>query len=96
MPAEEDSARYVQAAHAMQTGVAFKMQYDPAETTPKHLRVGVNSAHVSIAALTQLLIDKGVFTMDEYAAANAKAMEDEVEKYRAWLSKRTGASIELG
>lgn len=96
MTAEEDTARYVAAAHAMQSGVAAKMNYDPAETTPKHLRVGVNSAFVSIAALTQLLIDKGVFTMDEYAAAHAKAMQDEVEKYERWLSDRVGTEVSLG
>lgn len=95
MTAEEDAARYRAGAHAMQTGVAFKMNYDPSETTPKSLRTGVNSAHVSMAALTQLLIDKGILTMDEYAAANADAMETEAEQYRAWLAEHTGANVEL-
>ena len=96
MTAEEDTARYHAAAHAMQSGVAAKMNYDPAETTPKSLRVGVNAAHVSVAALTQLLLDKGVFTMDEYAAANADAMQTEVANYERWLAKRTGANVVLG
>src|SRR5207244_2000112 len=31
-------------SHAMQAGVALLMQRDPDETSPKHLRVGINVA----------------------------------------------------
>lgn len=36
----DDRERYIRAAHAMQSGVAFSMP--SAETEPKHLRVGLN------------------------------------------------------
>jgi hypothetical protein len=49
--------------------------------TPKHLRVGVNSAFIANAALTRLLIEKGVFTMEEYVRAQADEMEREVQRY---------------
>ena len=88
----DDNERYRAAVHAMQSGVAMKMNYEPGETTPKHLRVGVNSAHVSIAALVKLLIDKGIITLDEYTAANADQMEIEAESYRAWLQQRLGGN----
>jgi hypothetical protein len=78
-------ARYMAAAHAMQTGVAAKMQREPAETTPKHLRVGVNSAMVGNAALAKLLIEKGIFTEAEYFQAQADAMEAERDAYATGL-----------
>lgn len=84
--------RYLAAAHAMQTGVAFKMDHDPGETSPKHLRVGVNSAMVETSALALLLIEKGVFTMVEYRTALAEAMERERDMYQEWLNARYGDS----
>ena len=71
----EHQQRLIAAQHAMQSGVAAKMQIDPAETDPKHMRVGVNSALSGLGALAKLLIDKGVLTEDEYFAATADAME---------------------
>lgn len=89
---DQDNRRYHDAAHAMQTGVKTIVHYEPSETTNASLRVGVNSAHVSMAALTQLLLEKGLFTMDEYAAANAKAMEAEAEAYRVRLAAHLGGT----
>jgi len=82
MTVEEDVRRYQAAVHAMQSGVAFLMNLDPAETQPKHLRVGVNSAMVDSSALAKLLIDKGVVSEEEYAQAIADGMEREVESYK--------------
>lgn len=87
---EQARARYVAAAHAMQSGVAVKMQHDPAETTPKHLRVGVNSAMVEHSALTLLLVDKGVITEAEYYTALADAMEREAKLYEQWVRDHFG------
>lgn len=87
---DTDRQRYLDAAHAMQSGVAMKMNYEAAETTPKHLRVGVNSAQCSTAALAVLLIDKGVITDDEYVAAVADEMERERDRYQQWLAERLG------
>lgn len=87
--------RYVKAAHAMQSGVAAKMALNPSETTPKHLRTGVNSAMVEHSALAKLLEDKGIITADEYVAALATAMEAEVKLYEDELARITGQNITL-
>jgi len=88
--------RYHAAAHAMQTGVALKMEHDGTETQPKHLRVGVNSALVDGAALAELLIHKGVITKDEYLTTIALGMEREVEMYKEWVADHfPGANINL-
>lgn len=78
-------ARYEKAAHAMQSGVAMMMNYDPGATSPKHLRVGMNSAMVENGALVQLLIDKGLITADEWWESLAKFMEAEAESYRQMI-----------
>ena len=78
------SARYLQAAHAMQSGVAQTISLEASElhkqpagsagATPKHLRVGINSAMVNDRALAELLIAKGVFSTAEYHEALASCM----------------------
>jgi hypothetical protein len=90
MSLEDDFARYTAAAHAMQSGIAQKMAMDPAETTPKHLRVGVNSAMVENSALVGLLVAKGIITDEEWAKALADGMERERDAYAKWLSDRLG------
>lgn len=85
-----DRERYQRAAHAMQSGVAFEMNHDPKPTSPKHLRVGVNSAMVDSAAIAGLLIEKGVFTLEEYEKAIANQMEAEAESYERRAIERTG------
>lgn len=79
-----DVTRYGQAAHAMQSGVKYEIETQgeaEAAANPKHLRVGVNSALVGNAALAKLLIDKGIFTLDEYGKVLADEMEREVARY---------------
>jgi hypothetical protein len=84
--------RYVEACHAMQSGVALKMQFNPKDTSPKHLRVGVNSAMIDSAALATLLIKKGIFTEEEYVEALADKMEEEVALYQ----KELPGNVKLG
>lgn len=96
MSREEHHQRYLAAAHAMQSGVAAKMHVDPSETTPKHLRVGVNSAMSEHAALAKLLMDKGIITEDEYVQAQADQMEREKALYERFLSDHYGRPITLG
>lgn len=88
--------RYNAAAHAMQSGVAMKMNYESKGTEPKHLRVGVNSALVDSSAIATLLMQKGVFTMAEYTEAVADAMEAEVKTYEDELTEHIGSPIKLG
>lgn len=80
----------------MQTGVAHEQAGGSTCGTPKHLRVGVNSALVDGAALAKLLIAKGVFTEAEYAEAVTVEMEAEAERYAARLSEKFGVNIKLG
>lgn len=97
MTLEEKRQRYRALCHAMQTGVAYVMEKEPGETSPKHLRVGVNSAMVEHSALTLLLIEKGIITEDEYYDAMNAAMEREVQSYQDKLQRLYGAgNITLG
>lgn len=91
---EAAKTRYAAAMHAMQTGVKMLMrQQNPsggpipeeAEASPKHLRVGVNSALIDSGALAALLIEKGIITPDEHIAMLTKLAEQDVESYRAKL-----------
>lgn len=95
MSIEDDQKRYHGAAHAMQSGVAAEMTKDNGPTTPKHLRVGVNSALVNQEGLAQLLIDKGLITEEEYTKAIADAMEREVGRYEERLAEMFGKGIHL-
>lgn len=74
-------------------GVAYEK--DEFEWEHKHLRVGINTAHVDHAALAGLLIKKGIITQEEYMDALVEAMEAEVKRYEAHLSKIYGANITL-
>lgn len=90
-----DVERYIRAACAMQTGVAFEMDYNTGPTDPKHLRVGVNSAQVNNAAIAKLLIDKGIITPAEYEKTIADEMEHEVSRYTQLLEQLTGKKVTL-
>lgn len=97
-------ARYHAALHAMQSGVLAEITHDERvnvpinsrDTGPKHLRVGVNSAMVTDAALARLLMDKGIITELEYVEALALAAEAERTRYETHLTKLYGAKITLG
>ena len=86
--------------HAMQSGVAMKMNRDggpeSGETSPKSLRVGVNSSMCDHTALVRLLIKKGLFTEAEYFDEILAEMEREVQRYEKELSEKYGANIKLG
>lgn len=84
---EQAKARYMAAAHAMQSGVAMAMNYDESQTDPKHLKVGVNSALVTASALGHLLIAKGVIAEGEWFTALANQMESERDDYAALIEE---------
>lgn len=98
MTIEEKRQKYLSLCHAMQSGVAAKLNRDNSDTTPKHLRVGVNSAMVDSAALATLLMKKGIITEDEYFDALIERMQAEVKAYEDWLNESFGVSgkIKLG
>jgi hypothetical protein len=90
--------------HAVQSGVRMLMQVEQApdeawdwepETSPKHLRTGVNSALLDSAAVAGLLISKGLITLDEYEAALADGAEREQRSYEQRLSEIMGSEVQL-
>lgn len=82
--------------HAIQSGVAAKIALqDPAETAPKHLRVGVNSALVNHAALAAILVRKGIITELEYFQSCVDELRKEVQSYETELSAVTGKVVTL-
>lgn len=87
--------RYLNAMHAVQSGIAMQMATDPKVGDPKDLRVGVTSAHVTDLGLAQLLMAKGVFTPAEYIEAVAVAAEKEQANMEAELTKKYGRPISL-
>lgn len=87
-----------QLQHAMQSGVALEQGADgqTQEQRNKHLRVGVNSALIESSVLVRLLIEKGVFTLEEFNEALRAGMEREVADYEARLSmSMNGVDIKL-
>ena len=85
MDIKKNKQRYINAAHAMQTGVKWEMINkgdSEAATTPKHLRVGLNSCLADLSGLATLLMKKGIFTEEEYVEAMADAMEKERDRYQ--------------
>lgn len=93
-------ARYLAAAHAVQTGVRFMIEHDPESArvagSQKHIRVGINSALCSSAAIARLLIAKGLITELEHVIAQADEMERERERYVVECSRVAGLTITLG
>lgn len=94
---KEDQQRYHAACHAMQSGVAMELQTEAFKdsASPKHLRVGVNSAMVETSTIVRLLIEKGIITMDEWDKELADSMEEEVERYQQRLASLFGKRVIL-
>jgi hypothetical protein len=95
MSQEQDRQRYRDAMHAVQSGVAMRIQVDPGHATPKDLRTGLNSAHVSVAALVGLLVNKGILSFDEYAEAVAAEAVAEKRRYEEFLTQHFGRPVIL-
>jgi len=97
MPTRDElTKQYLALIHALQSGVAMQMNIDPTSTTPKHLRVGIDSAHVAQDALIRLLIEKGVITDGEYMQALVEASQREVARVQAELRTQVGREVTLG
>lgn len=88
-------ARYFAAAHAVQTGVAYHQEIDPANGSPKHLRVGVNVALRDHASLVKLLMEKGILTELEYIEALVAGMEEEKRQYEEMLQAHYGGKTKI-
>lgn len=79
----------------MQTGVAVDQARGSQDGTPKHLRTGINAAMADLAGLATLLIEKGVFTREEYTKAIADSMEREKQRYEEHLAASYGLKVSL-
>lgn len=89
------AGEYRRLMHAMQSGVALKLQADPTDASPKHLRLGVNSCLVDTSAIARLLISKGVITEREYLGALVDAAWREVDAYEKDLLNKYGIVVKL-
>lgn len=87
----KDNERYSIAAHRVQTALAF-MDGD-SRMTPKHMRTGIDMTKSDMGGLANLLIQKGVFTLEEYLTAIADQAEIEADTYEHELSTKTGVNI---
>jgi len=81
---------YEQALHGIQTGIALEIERGSECASPKHLRVGVNSAMCEHAALVRLLIAKGLFTEEQYAEAITDEFNRELERLEKNVNNQYG------
>lgn len=73
---------YESALHGVQSATMHEQENLQSDSgSPKHLRVGVNSAMSDLSALAQLLMDKGIFTEDEYIEMVRLAMNEELARH---------------
>jgi hypothetical protein len=79
---EDQRDRYYAAAHAVQAGTKVGPP-----TSVMDCRIGLNVTKAEAGGLAKLLIDKGVFTEDEYAEAMIWGVLREKERMEAELSK---------
>jgi hypothetical protein len=84
--------RYERAAHRVQTALAFMPDHD--NMKPKHLRTGIDMSKSDMAGLATLLVEKGVFTKEEYIEAVTTSAEAEADAYEHELSVRTGINVQ--
>lgn len=91
---EKIKEEYRNLCHAMQTGVGFSEPF-AGDMTPKHLRVGINSALCDSAALAGLLMKKGIFTELEYYTALRDMMKAEVQRYTDQLQGHYNRPVKL-
>lgn len=93
---EDVAQEYLELTRAMQSGVKMLMERDASETSPTHLRVGINSSLRDCASLAKLLLKKGIISELEYYTAIRDGMREEVELYEKKLSDIFGTGIHLG
>lgn len=93
MSEKTDKDRYIAAAHRVQTGAAMRQGHP--DQTPKHLRVGIDLGKAEAAGLVDLLIEKGIFTKDEYVKAIADAVEQEADMVEKEVQESMGHKVKL-
>lgn len=83
---------YEEAAHGVQSAIRYRLiksrgHYPSSESvmsddfaSPKHLRVGIDLRASDAAGLARLLIDKGLFTEEEYVEYMRLAANEELAR----------------
>ena len=84
---------YEEAAHGVQSAIAHGMSSGATDTEPKHLRVGVDMSKSDLYGLATLLMEKGVFTLEEYVEHMRLAANTEVARFEAEATERLGATV---
>ena len=79
--------RYDSAMHSMQSAIAWLIKGGWDGASSKHNRVGIDSLKAEQAGLAQLLMDKGLFTWEEYEQAMVDAVEKEAKDYEGRAKK---------
>lgn len=69
---------YEEAAHGVQSAIAKDMADGRKATEPKHMRTGIDMSKADMLGLVTLLIEKGVFTSDEYIEAVRLSANEEL------------------
>jgi len=82
---------YEQAAHGVQTAIAYGIEQGSKATEPKHMRVGIDMSKADMLGLAVLLIDKGIITSDEYLEAMRLSANEEL----AMREEEHGGKIEF-
>jgi hypothetical protein len=80
--------RYIKAAHAVQAAIGFNPNKRALE--PKHMRTGIDMTKADIGGLVTLLIEKGVFTSEEYVAAIEASAEREAAMHKQDVAREMG------
>lgn len=86
---------YEQAAHGVQTAKAMDLEAGVRSRTkkfePKHMRTGIDLSKAQQSGLARLLMEKGLFTADEYCEAMRLAVNEELASEQDAL----GGAVEL-
>ena len=90
------SAEYLKLSHAIQSGIALALEFDPTPGKPKHLRVGNDLRASEHAALVRTLIKAGVITEQAYCEEVLEELRREKERHEERLLARYGRRVELG
>ena len=69
---------YEEAAHGVQTAIAFDISEGRKATEPKHMRTGIDMSKADMLGLAVLLIKKGIITYDEYIEAMRLSANEEL------------------
>jgi hypothetical protein len=87
------TSEYERLGHAIQSGVSYDQ--NPHTKDPKHLAVGNCMRASDHAALAALLMEKGIFTREEYEAALIDALKAEKARWEAYLAEQYGSPVKL-